>query len=77
MSYGIIAGIMFAGMVGLLFTGQQLFLVIGGVAAIATATLWGTGGLDMLAFGSYNVIGWWTLLAIPQFIIMGQLIACS
>ncbi len=77
MSYGIIAGIMFAGMVGLLFTGQRLFLVIGGVAAIATATLWGTGGLDMLAFGSYNVIGWWTLLAIPQFIIMGQLIARS
>lgn len=77
MSYEIIAGIMFAGMIGLLFTGRQLFLVLGAVAAIATFTLWGTGGLDMLAFGSYSVIGWHTLLAIPQFIFMGMLLAWS
>jgi len=77
MSSGIIAVLMFGGMIVLLATGQQLFLVLGGTAAIATLALWGTGGLDMLAFGSYNVIGWWTLLAIPQFIFMGLLLARS
>jgi tripartite ATP-independent transporter DctM subunit len=72
-----LAGFMFASMIGLLFTGRQLFLVIGAVASIATVALWGTGGLDMLAFGSFSVIGWYVLLAIPMFIFMGMMLAYS
>lgn len=77
MSIELIAVFMFASMVGLLFTGRQLFLVIGAVGSIAAVALWGTGGLDMLAFGSYSVIGWYVLLAIPLFIFMGMMLAYS
>ena len=77
MSGYMLAGFMFASMIGLLFTGRQLFLVIGAVGSIAAVALWGTGGLDMLAFGSFSVIGWYVLLAIPMFIFMGMMLAYS
>lgn len=77
MNIEMIALFMFASMIGLLFTGRQLFLVIGAVGSIAALALWGTGGFDMLAFGSFSVIGWYVLLAIPMFIFMGMLLAHS
>ena len=44
MSYELIAFFMFASMMFMLFTGQRVFGAIGGIAAIAALTLWGTGG---------------------------------
>lgn len=77
MNMTFIAIFMFLGMLGLLFTGRQLFLVIGAVGSIAAVALWGTGGVDMLAFASFSVIGWYVLLTIPLFIFMGMILAHS
>ena len=44
MSYEMIALLMFASMMLMLMTGQRVFGAIGGVAAVAALTLYGTGG---------------------------------
>ena len=47
MSYEMIAIMMFSSMMLMLMTGQRVFGVIGGVAAVASLALWGTGGSDL------------------------------
>ena len=47
MSPEMIAILMFSSMMLMLITGQRVFAAIGLVAAVASISLWGTGGSDL------------------------------
>lgn len=77
MSYEFIAFFMFATMMFMLFTGQRVFGAIGGVAAIAALTLWGTGGSDIPFAAAMKVMKWYPMLTLPLFIFMGYVLSES
>ncbi|GAA0415970.1 TRAP transporter large permease subunit [Cocleimonas flava] len=77
MSYELIAFFMFATMMFMLFTGQRVFGAIGGVAAIAAITLWGTGGSDIPFAAAMKVMKWYPMLTLPLFIFMGYILSES
>ncbi|GGF03589.1 TRAP transporter large permease subunit [Stappia taiwanensis] len=77
MSYEMIAIFMFASMMLMLMTGQRVFGAIGGVAAIAALTLWGTGGSDIPFSAAMKLMKWYPLLTLPMFIFMGYVLSES
>ena len=62
MSYEMIAIMMFSSMMLMLMTGQRVFGVIGGVAAVASLALWGTGGSDLPFSAAMKLMKWYPLL---------------
>jgi tripartite ATP-independent transporter DctM subunit len=77
MSYGIIALLMFSGMMLLLLTGQRVFAVIGFVGAIMSLLLWGDGGAEMPFTALMKLMKWYPLLTLPLFVFMGYMLAES
>lgn len=77
MSYELIAIFMFSSMMLMLMTGQRVFGAIGGVAAIAALTLWGTGGSDIPFAAAMKVMKWYPMLTLPMFIFMGYILSES
>ena len=77
MSYELIAFFMFSSMMFMLFTGQRVFGAIGGIAAIAALTLWGTGGSDIPFAAAMKVMKWYPMLTLPLFIFMGYVLSES
>ncbi|MEJ8473664.1 TRAP transporter large permease [Roseibium algae] len=75
MSYEMIAILMFSSMMLMLLTGQRVFGAIGGIAAIAAITLWGTGGGDIPFSASMKLMKWYPLLTLPMFIFMGYILS--
>jgi tripartite ATP-independent transporter DctM subunit len=77
MSYGVIALLMFSGMMLLLLTGQRVFAVIGFVGAIMSLLLWGEGGAEMPFTALMKLMKWYPLLTLPLFVFMGYMLAES
>ena len=78
MSYEMIALLMFASMMLMLFTGQRVFAAIGGVASIAALLLWGGGeGADIPFSAAIKVMKWYPMLTLPMFIFMGFVLSES
>ncbi len=77
MSQEYIAIFMFASMMLALMTGQRVFGAIGGIAAIAAITLWGTGGSDIPFSAAMKVMKWYPMLTLPMFIFMGYVLSES
>ena len=77
MSYEMIAIMMFSSMMLMLMTGQRVFGVIGGVAAVASLALWGTGGSDLPFSAAMKLMKWYPLLTLPMFISMGYVLSES
>jgi len=77
MSYEMIAIMMFSSMMLMLMTGQRVFGLIGGVAAVASLALWGTGGSDLPFSAAMKLMKWYPLLTLPMFIFMGYVLSES
>jgi len=77
MSYEMIALLMFASMMLMLFTGQRVFGAIGAVAAVAALALWGTGGSNIPFSSAMKLMKWYPLLTLPMFIFMGYVLSES
>jgi tripartite ATP-independent transporter DctM subunit len=78
MSYEMIALIMFASMMVLLFSGQRVFGAIGFVAVVAALLLWGErGGFDIAFAQTIKVMRWYPLLTVPMFVFMGYVMSES
>ena len=77
MPYEAIAIVMFASMMLMLMTGQRVFGAIGGVAAIAALTLWGSGGHDIPFAAAMKLMKWYPMLTLPMFIFMGYVLSES
>ena len=78
MSYEMIALLMFASMMVLLFSGQRVFGAIGFVAVIAALALWGDrGGFDNAFSQSIKLMRWYPLLTVPMFVFMGYILSES
>ncbi len=77
MPYELIALLMFASMMLMLFTGQRVFAAIGGIASIAALLLWGTGGSDIPFSAVIKVMKWYPMLTLPMFIFMGFVLSES
>ncbi len=77
MSHEMIAIFMFSSMMLALFTGQRVFGAIGGIAAIAAISLWGTGGSDIPFSAAMKVMKWYPMLTLPMFIFMGYVLSES
>ena len=78
MSYEMIALLMFASMMVLLFSGQRVFGAIGFVAVIAALALWGDrGGFDIAFSQSIKLMRWYPLLTVPMFVFMGYILSES
>lgn len=77
MSPEMIALLMFSSMMLMLLTGQRVFGAIGIVAAVASLSLWGTGGSDMPFSAIMKLMKWYPLLTLPMFIFMGYVLSES
>lgn len=77
MSYELIALLMFSTMMLMMMTGQRVFAAIGGVAALAALSLWGTGGSDLPFSAAMKLMKWYPLLTLPMFIFMGYVLSES
>jgi len=77
MTQELIAVFMFSSMMLMLLTGQRVFGAIGGIAAIAALTLWGTGGSDIPFAAAMKVMKWYPMLTLPMFIFMGYVLSES
>lgn len=78
MSHEMIALLMFAAMMVLLFSGQRVFGAIGFVAVIAALLLWGErGGFDIAFAQTIKVMRWYPLLTVPMFVFMGYILSES
>lgn len=77
MGYEYIALLMFSSMMLLLLTGQRVFAAIGVVAAVSAYFLWGTGGWGIPFAAAIKLMGWYPLLTLPMFILMGYIMSES
>ena len=78
MSYELIALLIFASMMLLLFSGQRVFGAVGFVAVIAALALWGDrGGFDIAFSQSIKLMRWYPLLTVPMFVFMGYILSES
>lgn len=77
MSPEMIALLMFSSMMLMLLTGQRVFAAIGIVGAVASLSLWGTGGSDMPFSAIMKLMKWYPLLTLPMFIFMGYVLSES
>ena len=72
----LIAALMFGSMLLLLLTGQRMFGVIGFVAVVAALWLWGDrGGYDLAFAQTIKLMGWFPILTLPMFILMGYVLS--
>ena len=69
--------LMFAGMMGLLLTGQRVFGAIGFIAVVFALLLWGTGGSELAFSAAMKLMKWYALLTLPLFIYMGYMLSES
>ncbi len=77
MSFEFIALLMFLTMFVTLLSGRHIYAVIGGVAAIFSIILWGTGGIDMGYHSAFKLINWYPLVTLPIFVFIGYLFSAS
>jgi len=77
MSFEFIALLMFLTMFVTLLSGRHIYAVIGGVAAIFSLILWGTGGIDMGYHSAFKLINWYPLVTLPIFVFIGYLFSAS
>jgi TRAP-type mannitol/chloroaromatic compound transport system permease large subunit len=77
MSYELIAGMMFAGMLVLLATGQRIFGAVGFVAAASALFLWGEGAVEMPFNASFVLLNWYAIVTLPLFVYMGYMLSES
>tara|TARA_R110002073_G_scaffold98239_4_gene225169 strand:- start:1260 stop:2582 length:1323 start_codon:yes stop_codon:yes gene_type:complete len=77
MSPEMIAILMFSSMMLMLMMGQRVFAAIGVVAAVASLSLWGTGGSDLPFSAAMKLMKWYPLLTLPMFIFMGYILSES
>jgi tripartite ATP-independent transporter DctM subunit len=77
MSPEMIAILMFSSMMLMLMTGQRVFAAIGLIAAVASISLWGTGGSDLPFSSAMKLMKWYPLLTLPMFIFMGYILSES
>ncbi len=77
MTPGMIAVVMFSGMMLGLLSGQRVFGAIGFVGAVAAVLLWGQGGQEMPFNATITVMNWYPLLTLPLFVFMGYMISES
>ena len=76
MDTNLIAFLMFGSMLMLLLTGQRMFGIIGFVAVVAALVLWGDrGGYDLAFAQTIKLMGWFPLLTLPMFILMGYILS--
>ena len=76
MSTDLIALMMFSSMLLLLLTGQRMFGIIGFVAVISALWLWGDrGGYDLAFAQTIKLMGWFPILTLPMFILMGYVLS--
>jgi tripartite ATP-independent transporter DctM subunit len=76
MSTDLIALMMFSSMLMLLLTGQRMFGIIGFVAVISALWLWGDrGGYDLAFAQTIKLMGWFPILTLPMFILMGYVLS--
>ncbi|MDP2085647.1 MAG: TRAP transporter large permease subunit [Gemmobacter sp.] len=76
MSTDMIAMLMFGSMLVLLLTGQRMFGIIGFVAVVAALALWGDrGGYDIAFAQTIKLMGWFPILTLPMFILMGYILS--
>jgi tripartite ATP-independent transporter DctM subunit len=72
----LIAALMFGSMLLLLLTGQRMFGIIGFVAVISALWLWGDrGGYDLAFAQTIKLMGWFPILTLPMFILMGYVLS--
>ena len=72
----LIAALMFGSMLLLLLTGQRMFGIIGFVAVVAALWLWGDrGGYDLAFAQTIKLMGWFPILTLPMFILMGYVLS--
>jgi tripartite ATP-independent transporter DctM subunit len=76
-SIAIITVLMFTSMMLLLLTGRQIFMIIAAVGTISALALYGKGASNMAFFGGYAFMGWYPLIALPPFVLMGLTLARS
>jgi tripartite ATP-independent transporter DctM subunit len=77
MNQDLIALLMFASMMLLMFTGQRVFAAIGVVAAVSAYFLWGPGGADIPFSAGIKLMNWYPLVTLPMFIFMGYVMSES
>jgi tripartite ATP-independent transporter DctM subunit len=77
MSPEMIALLMFSSMMMMMLTGQRVFAAIGIVGAVASLSLWGTGGSDIPFSAIMKLMKWYPLLTLPMFIFMGYVLSES
>jgi len=77
MNIELITAILFGGMALLLFFGVPAAFAIGGISVILTVWLTGTKGLYTVATATHGQITNGTLLAIPMFVLMANLLVHS
>ncbi len=77
MSYELIALTMFSSMMMSMLTGQRVFAAIGFVGVVASALLWGPGGLELGFSAGMKLMKWYALVTLPLFIYMGYLLSES
>jgi len=69
--------VMFFGMILLLLTGRQIFIVIGATGTILALFLWGEGAYFIPFSKGTTFLDFYSLLAIPPFIFMGLMLSKS
>lgn len=77
MSIELVIIFMFGSMIALLMTGRQIFIILGGVGTIAALALWGTAGYNMPFHQTYAYMHWYPIMAVPGFVVLGQVLARS
>ncbi|MFW5969063.1 MAG: TRAP transporter large permease [Halofilum sp. (in: g-proteobacteria)] len=77
MSDELIAMLMFASMLGLLATGQRIFVVIGAISAGFALWLWGAGSVELPFNAGITLLNWYPMLTLPMFIYMGYMLSES
>src|SRR5512139_1318764 len=69
--------VLFGGMLLLMFLGVRVFIAMGAISVIVVYVLSGTSGLLILGLTTYNTITNTSLITIPLFVLMGNLMVHS
>ena len=77
MSVELVTILLFGGLITLLAIGVPVVFAVGGISVVLTFVLWGNNGLFTVATTTYAQITSPTLLMIPLFVLMGNLLVHS
>jgi tripartite ATP-independent transporter DctM subunit len=69
--------LMLVGLMGGIFSGYYLFIVLGGIGLLFGLIFWGEGVIGLINLSAFGVVKNYTLLAIPLFVFMGNMIEKS